>query len=190
MKTILKLSIITALLLNATCMVSQSFIGLAVYQDAKLALIEDQHGNKPFTPDFTAKLKMQGFEGKYGSTVIAIKYRYTDLVDMGYKDYPTGYLWRYGVEAQYNFHMGTDRWGAAPFVGFGIMKRASTRAQNSWEFGGELTYKITNWFSVGAEGVMMERPELGKYVFNGSLGIQFNINTDYGSKQAKKGSRF
>ncbi len=74
------------------------------------------------------------------------------------------------------------------------MKRSNRQALGSWEFGAELTYKLTSWFKVGAEGVWMERRELGgvfHFKPNGSLGLQFDIDTDYISKQGKNGgSRF
>lgn len=200
MKNILKLFVISVIILNSIVMLSQgnkakyfskSFIGLSLVQDAKLALIEDDHGNKPFTSDFTLKAMFQGFEGKYGSLAVGGKFRYTDLVDKGYVNYATGYLWRYGVEVQYSFHMGTDRWAFTPLIGFGMMKRATTRPQGSWEFGAELSYRVNNWLGFVAEGVEMERRELkDSFRFNGSLGVKFYINTDYGSKQARNGSRF
>ena len=41
---------------------SQGQLELIVTQDAKLSILEDDHGNKPFTPDIRIDFRMNGFK--------------------------------------------------------------------------------------------------------------------------------
>ena len=175
MKTLTSLLLLISLNLFA-----QSSVGIAMYQDARLSFGDAKHGNNGFTTDLTAKLKLQGYEKALGHTVYAVKFRYTDLAYFDTYD-PTGFLYRYGMEFQYAFNLGTNRFHFAPLVGYGIMRRQNTYAYRSWEFGGEITFRITDWLKLNAEGVYMQRPDLPKvgFRFNGSIGLQFDINTNY-----------
>lgn len=175
MKALLKILIIATLLLNITFLFSQS-VGIAAYQDPTLALTKDGHGNTPYTFDMTFKVKLQGRDTGIGYLSINAKYRYADLNRNNSTDDPTGYLMRYGLEAQYYIHFGLEKWHFAPTIGYGIMQRSNTMAMSSWEFGGEITFALTDNIKLLAEGIYMERPEWGGEFFpNGSLGIQYDI---------------
>lgn len=172
---------------------SQSAIGIAVYQDPKLAFFEDDYGNTPFTLDATIKVLLQAEERKLGFWVMAVKFRYSDLNEVYHATYSTGYLSRVGLEVQYKFKVIETKLLISPIIGYGWMRRSNFGVGTSWELGSELSYKIGKTpFSLLAEGVYMERPDLPNldFRFNGSIGIMYNIDTDYLKKQAKKGTRF
>jgi len=126
MKTLLKLFIGITLLLNTYCLTAQNAVGIAVYQDAKLAFFEDDYGNKPFTTDVTVKLKLQA-----ENFVVSGKFEYADLSQD---------LYRYGAEVGYCFRF--DRIGVMPFVGYGRLWRANDYVRSSFEFGNEITFRI------------------------------------------------
>ena len=90
-------------LLLSIGLTAQNAVGIAVYQDAKLAFFEDDYGNKPFTTDVTIKLKLQA-----ENFVVSGKFEYADLSQD---------LYRYGAEVGYCFRF--DRIGVMPFVGYG-----------------------------------------------------------------------
>lgn len=168
---------------------AQSAVGLAAYQDPYLAFFKDDHGNSPYTFDMTFKLKMQGYQGAIGYLSINAKYRYSDLrrhdnlIDIE----STGYLYRYGAEAQYTFNtIFNSKWEFSPLVGYGLLKRSNTNLFSSWEFGAEVSYHLIKGVKATYEGVWMGRGDLeGQYMYNGSVGLQFDISTDYMGKDER-----
>lgn len=167
---------IVLILLVVIGLKAQSTVSFVWLQDTHLAFFNDGKGNIPFTADMTFKIKLKGQGRPLGHTVIAIKYRYTDLAFFITND-ATGALQRYGAEVQYAFHMNTDKWYFAPLVGFGRLSRTNLEGATSWEFGGEITFDLYNWLSLVSEGIFMERPDLPNkdLGFNGSIGIQANF---------------
>jgi hypothetical protein len=194
MKNTLKITVIIILLMNFYCLLGQSVIGLAVYQDPKLAFFEDDYGNTPFTLDISGKFKFQAEERQLGFWSLNGKYRYAELYYDETTNDATGYLTRYGIELQYYFNLNTNQFHFVPTIGYGWMRRSNTMWMRSWEFGGEISYRIGNSpFKLLLEGIYMERPDLPNlgFRFNGSVGLQFDLMfTDYMAKQARKGTRF
>ena len=161
-------------LLLSTALQAQNAVGIAIYQDAKLAFFEDNYGNTPFTLDISGKLKLQS-----SNVVVSVKFEYADLTD----DY-----YRYGAELGYCFyHKG---FGVMPFGGYGKSWRTDDYTRTSWEFGGEVTFKILPNVKLAYQMVWTQRPELGVLRFNHNAGLQFDIDTDWRKKQARKGTRF
>ena len=185
---------IVLMLLTIIGLKAQSAVGLAVYQDPKLALFEDGHSNNPYTFDMTFKVKLQGYQKSIGYLSINTKYRYANLIRIEelVENDITGYLSRYGVEGQYIFNTIINKIGLAPTLGYGILRRSNTPSMSSWEFGGEVTYYLGKGFKGTIESIWMQRPDLinKDFVFNLSLGIQFDIDVDYlGKDEGFKRSR-
>ena len=166
-------TLLVVLLLSIT-LSAQNAVGIAVYQDAKLAFFEDDYGNKPFTTDVTIKLKLQA-----ENFVVSGKFEYADLSQD---------LYRYGAEVGYCFRF--DRIGVMPFVGYGRLWRANDYVRSSFEFGNEITFRILPRIKIAYQTVWTQRPELKTIRFNHNAGLQFDIDTDYKKKQARKGTRF
>jgi hypothetical protein len=171
------------LLLNVAKVSAQDAIEVSVYQDAKLALIEDGHSNKPFTPDLQFKLSLQGNDSYTGFLQVGVKYEWADLYGGDYS--------RFGVEAGYAFHTYILKIDVAPMVGYGYAYRFGGRYDN-FEFSAEIDLPITKNLSVGYLFTISQRKELkdAPWRYNGAVGLKYKFSTDYGSRQAQKGSRF
>ena len=69
---------------------AQDGIELAVYQDLKFATIGDsERGYKAGTTDVVLRLRMMGFQDRYGYTIVFPEYEYADI-DGTYKRYGAG----------------------------------------------------------------------------------------------------
>jgi len=176
----MKKLIIILLLLGYTGQ-AQNAVGLAVYQDAKLAFFDDDYGNEAFTLDISCKLKLQA-----ENIVVSAKFEYADLSEQD--------LYRYGLETGYCFRSifdaPFDRLGIMPFVGYGKLWRSNDYVRTSWEFGNEFTFRVFPNVKIAYQLVWTQRPELGLIRFNHNAGLQFDIDTDYKKKQVRKGTRF
>lgn len=178
-------NLITILLLfAATILQAQPSIGLSIYQDAKLAVTTDDHGNTPFTPDLKFKLKLEGYPTKTGNTIAILVFEYADLYG--------GEFYRYGSEIGYRFNTIAENITVTPTIGYGMIGRSYQGFLPSWEFSTEATYKITNNLTFNTLATYMQRSDLpnNKLGFNFYIGFGYEISTDYLKKQAEKGTRF
>jgi len=184
-----KIIIYTVLLLSVVVSYSQSAIGISIYQDNKLAFLEDNHGNKPFTLDLTVKIKLQAEERNIGHWLVSPKFEFAELYG--------GKFYRYGSEVGYCFTnlpvpFTNIKYALTPYIGGGYIIRYGMGQGLSFETGLELTFKITDWLKLNSQVLWTERTDLPnhKFGFSAATGLQFDITTDYGKKQAVKGTKF
>lgn len=171
-----KILVIIVVLLNAAFLFSQ--VRVTAAQDVKLALMEDDHGNKPFTPDFFIKATFENgnIPKWYGYPVVSGKYEYAHL--------SSGSFYRYGWEVGYTFpilkakngvFMARDLLHVTPTVGNGILKRRLLPAMGSWEFGLETNLLLTEMLYLNLTVTYTERPEWDMYRENVYAGIGIKI---------------
>jgi len=176
MKTLLKIAVFITLLLNVTFLFSQ--VRITAAQDLKLAVMEDDYGNKPFTPDFFIKATFENgnIPKWYGFPVVSGKYEYAHL--------SSGSFYRYGWEVGYTMpiikakkgvFMAKDFINITPTVGNGILKRRLLPAMWSWEFGIDVNVFVFEDWYVNLTGTYTERPEWEIWRENFYLGIGYRL---------------
>lgn len=179
----MKTNLIIFLLFTTMAINAQTAIGFQITQDAKLALMKDDHGNDPFTPDLQFKIVLQGNDTKTGYLIVAPKFEYAQLYGGDYS--------RFGFEVGYAFHTYILKIDIAPSAGWGYAYRWNERYDN-FEFSLETKIPITKNLSFIHLINTNQRKELEnqKWGFNQGIGLRFDISTDYLKKQAEKGTRF
>ena len=177
------------LLLLTASLTAQEAVGFAMYQDVRLALDNDDgHGNKGLTPDILARITLQGQEREIGHSVYSIGYEWAQLYG--------GEFHRGNVTIGYTFTnmpvpLTNIKYSTSLFGGAGLIFRDGLKPVSP-EVGGIITFKITKHFKWNTQAFWMLRTDLpnNKFGFNVSTGLQFDVSTDWKSKQAKKGTRF
>tara|TARA_R110000850_G_scaffold72024_14_gene158747 strand:- start:1906 stop:2415 length:510 start_codon:yes stop_codon:yes gene_type:complete len=130
---------------------SQDKIKLSFYQDAKLATIDDGHGNEPFTLDFLFKFKMTGKQQEFGYMVISPIFEYAEI---------EGVYKRYAVDLGYTFNkLILDDFEATASINYGIQERWS-KAFLVFGSDFELGYKITDNISINLLAQFVQRKDL------------------------------
>lgn len=145
-------NLILVLLMAFTISVTaQEKIKVAFYQDVKLATMEDDYGNEPFTLDLLAKVKLTGNQEKFGYMVIAPMFEYAEI---------EGIYKRYAFDVGYTFNkLVINNLEATGSINYGIQDRW----KKSWlVFGAdaELAYKITDNISFSLLAQFVQRKDL------------------------------
>lgn len=170
-KTKIALLVIWIISLGAIAL-AQKNVSVSLYQDLKLATMNDDHGNEPYTMDIVFKFKMQGNAQKFGYMYVAPYFEYAEI-DGNYK--------RYAAEVGYVFNeLIVDDFEASGGINYGIQERYSL---NWLVFGAdfELAYKITDRFKVSLLAQFVERKDLqmmygNKEIrFSGFIGLTINL---------------
>lgn len=153
-------------------------IRLAVWQDARLAITEDETGNyQPFTLNMYTKLKLIGNQTEAGHLVVSPTFEYADL-EVIYK--------RYAVDVGFVFDQSLiDGLEVTTSVNYGILDRWS----KSWMvFGADLeaSYELFEGFHISILGQAVDRKDLlwaygdNEIGFSGFIGLQYKIFTTKG----------
>ena len=122
MKSLLKiLALFTCLNLTA-----QERVSISVLQDARLAVLGDDIGNDPFTPDFIVRLGMEGI-GRFKYVSLRTEWEYANLAG--------GYYNRGSILGGYNWIY--DNLIMSAHVGPGIIQRRYLKAS-----GGVLAFAL------------------------------------------------
>lgn len=157
-------------------------ISFIVTQDVKLATMEDDHGNKPFTADVRVTMLWKGFQTNTGNVEIRSSFEYADLS-------PVKYI-RYAAGAGYSFNYMTlpfteYNYAVAPFVNYGIIVReGNSAAPGAFEFGFDLKFPVNDWLKIVSTQNWTDRNEIGKRLntwnafkdnFNWGVGVEVVI---------------
>ena len=166
----------------------QSYLFAQVTQDVKLAVMEDDYGNTPFTLDISAKVGFKGFEGDIGHVKISFKYEYADLYGGIYK--------RWGVEGGYSFTrlpipFTNMYYRITPMFGYGKTTRHfinptyTEKELSSYEGTIEFGFRLNNSFNLIALCTYATRPDL-----EDKFGTpNFSVGGEYSFEVTKKKSR-
>jgi len=129
-------------------------------QDVKLAVMEDDHGNKPFTPDVRITMLWKGIPTNYGNLEVRTGFEYADLSVTKYIRYSggVGYSFNWmpipGIEYKYTI---------APFINYGIIVRGSNQATlGAFEFGFDLKFPIYKGWKVVSTMQWTDRNDINK----------------------------
>ena len=160
----------TLILLISLTAIGQGTISLGAYTDPSLILLEDQHGNTPVTWNGLFKVNLEGNQiKKVGYAYIPISYEYAALHGGKYQRYSGG--------IGFNFNdLFITKLEIGGFANYGVIIRYDNHTFSSFEFGGQLNYKLGR-FKLSLLGSLTERKELlfrwGTNVirFNGYVGL-------------------
>jgi len=165
MKSLLRILLLTlAFNLNA-----QERISVGILQDAKLAVLGDNIGNEPFTPDFILRLDMEGI-GRFKYVSLRIEWEYADLAG--------GYYNRMGGMVGVNYII--KHFVLSAHIGPNIIKRRYMKTEGgvlAWSFNGELSYNINDKISLIASNQLLNRADVInepiRYSFFGGIKMYF-----------------
>lgn len=164
----LSLIILTVLALNLSS--AQKNVEFSFYQDLKLATMNDDHGNEPYTMDVVFKFRMNGNKQKFGYMYVAPYFEYAEIAGI-YK--------RYAAEVGYTFdELIVKNFEASGGVNYGIQDRYG----KNWLVLGadfELGYRITPNFKVKALAQLVERKDLKAFYGNYKIGFSGFIGLTY-----------
>ena len=162
------------MILLTVVMTAQEKLSFNVYMDPTLLLIGDDHGNDPGTLDILLKLEMQGNQYQYGYIYVYPQFEYADLEG--------GQYMRWAAGIGYTFNTIFKRLEASPQVNFGALQRP-IGTSFSWEFGADLTYKLTKRLKLSALLTYTQRQDLdfmwnlnNEWRINGYLGVKMILN--------------
>ena len=158
---------LTLLLLLCTFFVnSQERITIGLFQDAKLLVSDDNHGNIAPTTDITVYVSLEGqqFENYYFS--MQPFYEQADLLG--------GHFKRYGVNSVWNLNnLVLNKLEIGLGTGIGLINRPGISVA-SYQFVGEISYPITKWLKLASRYEYVRRSDLDSPEFrhNVSAGIK------------------
>jgi hypothetical protein len=155
---------------------SVSFI---ITQDVKLAFLEDDHGNKPFTSDFRITMLWKGLQTDYGNLEVRTGFEYADLAPVKYTRYSAGigysFNWMSLPLTDYKYAM-------APFINYGvIVRKDNSAAPASFEFGFDLKFPVNDWLKIVCTQQWTDRNEIGKRL-NSFKSLKDNFNWGMGAE--------
>jgi hypothetical protein len=122
---------------------SQEKISLAVYQDAKLLFLGDNHRNKAGTMDLLTNIKLQGKQKQIGYPVYTIAYEQANLRVL-FKRYSLGAGYTFNKMGYRNSFL--NRLEITPTIGYGLIKRhrkKKIKTSHSWSFSTQISYQVT-----------------------------------------------
>ena len=165
MKSLLKiLALFTCLNLTA-----QERVSISVLQDARLAVLGDDIGNDPFTPDFIVRLGMEGI-GRFKYVSLRTEWEYANLAG--------GYYNRGSILAGYNWIY--DNLVVSAHVGPGIIQRRYLKAGGgvlAFAFYADAAYAINDYLSVCVSNQLLNRADVVnepiRYSFFAGIKIYF-----------------
>ena len=165
-------------------------ISFGLFQDARLALLGDDHGNDPFTTDVRFEFMMESNAKSLGSVIIGFTIEYADLSEFNF--------FRYGFQGGYNFRnlelpFNLGYFDNAIYGGAGLIHRGFPEdniAYMSLELSNDFQIFLTDWLIFNLKGTLMQRGDLearygsdsGSYKpwdwgLNFYVGLKFYIGT-------------
>jgi hypothetical protein len=130
----------TLLLILALNTYAQERVSISVLQDARLAVLGDDIGNDPFTPDFIVRLGMEGV-GRFKYVSLRTEWEYADLAG--------GYYNRGSIFVGYNWLI--DKLVVSTHIGPGIIKRRYMKASGgvlAFTFNADASYPLNDYISI------------------------------------------
>ena len=165
-----KLLIIALMLFGITQ--AQEVLSIGVYQDLRLAVSDDNHGNDAFTTDVLIRLKMQGNQEKHGYMLIYPEFEYADLSGGDYK--------RYSANVGYVFNKWFRNFEYSGSFGFGMLQRWNT-SYLTWGLSGDIAYMLNKNVKLAIVGQGVKRRDLGHRYggehlnWSGFVGVEVNL---------------
>lgn len=148
MKSLLRILLLTlAFNINA-----QERISVGILQDARLAVLGDDIGNEPFTPDFIVRLDMEGI-GRFKYVSLRTEWEYADLAG--------GYYNRGSILAGYNWIV--NNFILSAHLGPGIIKRRYMKASGgvlAFALYLDLSYNINNRLVLVGSNQLLNRADV------------------------------
>lgn len=163
-------------IITSTSLVAQNAVGFQLTQT--------------FTTGTQAKMMMEGSERAIGHFQVGIK------VNLSTDDYS-----RLGAEAGFSFTnmpipFTKMKYAMAPMIGYGMFSDINDddiEVKNipGWDTSIEFSFAMNSWLNIIVIPAYTQRRDLDVLgLFDVAIGVQFDINTDYGKRQAQKGTRF
>jgi len=147
-KSLLRILLLT-LALNTY---AQERVNLSVLQDARLAVLGDDIGNKPFTEDLIFRLDLED-RGRRGYISSRLEWEYAALKG--------GYYNRWSLFAGYNWII--DKYILSIHSGPGIITRTYEKASGgvvTWTSNIDVAYELTNKISLIASNQVLNRADV------------------------------
>jgi hypothetical protein len=145
---------------------AQDNIGISLHQDGKLLIIGDNIGNNAGTLDLVFRLKLQGYQDKWGYAIVFPEYEYSNLAGGKYV--------RYSINTGYVFNkLILDNLEVNITGGFGWIDRFGTTYSAS--FGSELAYKINKKIKASLMNQYTNRSDIGVWRYSVLWGLEFTL---------------
>jgi len=154
--------LIILLLLCSVSAYSQTW-SINIYQDVKLAFLEDDYGNKPYTADVVAKAELRGKQYKSGFIFL---YPQLEIALLSGGDYL-----RAAAGAGFTFNE-LDWIDFSPSVNLGIIERWG-HCYKGLEFQLETSVKISENFRISLLGTLTDRNDIDLWRANTYVGFKY-----------------
>ena len=169
MKTI----IVAVLLLISSLISAQNEIAVYFSQDARLAVIGDDKGNDPFTPNFQVGAEWRGKQIGGYYFFIAPEYEQANLKGGIYR--------RYSANVGWTFNKWIERTNWTAILGYGIIEYNIIYRGFNLDF--QFGYEIIDWLEIYLDAQILDRGDLQIYGdsffnrirFSGGIGIKINV---------------
>lgn len=159
---------------------SQDKITLSVFQDAKLLVSGDNHGNSAGTKDLIFNMDWEGYQFEYYFFTVRTQFETANLSSASFS--------RYSVHVGWTFNkLIIPKLEAGIFAGVGIIHRGEplkVDGAGTYSLTGELSYPISNFISVSAKYEIVRRSDLvwlyntdQPFKPNFSIGVKFNVSS-------------
>ena len=144
---------------------SQNGVYLSVSQDVKHATYDED----AFRLNLLGRVKLEGFQQKYGYILVAPSFEYADLKEAPFT--------RFSFDVGYVFNkLFIKNLEVSGTAGWGFIQRGDSFSYASWSFVGDIGYVIVeNRFKIVLEGQFTERSDIGKWVPSTFLGIEVKL---------------
>ena len=143
--------LIVILVVSLTQYSSNSQITISAYQDLRLAVSGDDHGNDFGTLDLVLRSEWQARQTKLGYVFVYPQWEYADLAGGSYNRYAGG--------AGFTFNTWAEKIDFSPSVNWGMLGRFE-RTFFTWEFVGDLSFRISDRFRFSTMGSFTQRTDL------------------------------
>lgn len=173
-KTILIIAIVVVLLLNVMSLFAQENVTINISQDARLALVGDNRGNEPFTPNLSFRSEWQGKQQKWGYMVVAPEFEYADLQGGIYR--------RYSANVGYTFNKWVKNIDFTSTLGYGLIDYNGGFRSFGSNF--QISFTIFNGFKFFIDTEIVDRKDLTIYgdktlgerlIVSGKAGFKINL---------------
>ena len=170
-KTILIIEIVVVLLLNVMSIFAQENVTINISQDVRLALVGDDRGNQPFTPNLSFRSEWQGKQQKLGYMIVSPEFEYADLQGGIYR--------RYSANIGYTFNTWVKNIDFTSTLGYGLIDYNG--GFTSFGSNLQISLKIVNGLKLFIDTEIIDRKDLTIYS-NKTLGERIRISGKAGVK--------
>jgi len=145
---------------------SQERTAFSIVQDVKLAFVEDNYNNSPYTADVLFKVQRELRQGSGGFGVLYAQIEAADLSG--------GFYTRSALGFGISFNKFLDNFTVTPSVNFGMINRWSSN-YFSGEVQAEVTYRLLKHLSVVGLYSATNREDIGLWRSNVYAGIKIDL---------------